>query len=99
MSNTKPPSKQSDPSEMVEQAAAPDNSNNEIKSIPVQKSLQPKGLRDKMKETNGGFKKTVKENGAEESRPTARERKKRKFLSREEISKARSGVSFKTYYF
>ncbi|RWR95010.1 Bacterial Fmu Sun/eukaryotic nucleolar NOL1/Nop2p [Cinnamomum micranthum f. kanehirae] len=89
MSNTKPHSKQSDPSETVEQAAAPDNSDDEEKSIPVQKSLQPKGLRDKMKEANGGLKKTVKENGTEESRPTARERKKRKFLSREEISKAR----------
>lgn len=99
MSNSKPPTKQSDPSETVEQAAAPDNSNDEDKSIPVQKSLQPKGLRDKMKVANGGLKKTVKENGTEESRPTARERKKRKFLSREEISKARSGVSFKTYYF
>eukprot|EP00268_Persea_americana_P035813 TRINITY_DN35315_c0_g1_i2.p1 TRINITY_DN35315_c0_g1~~TRINITY_DN35315_c0_g1_i2.p1 ORF type:complete len:618 (+),score=174.31 TRINITY_DN35315_c0_g1_i2:293-2146(+) len=89
MSNSKPPTKQSDPSETVEQAAAPDNSNGEDKSIPVQKSLQPKGLRDKMKVANGGLKKTVKENGTEESRPTARERKKRKFLSREEISKAR----------
>lgn len=89
MSNSKPPPKPSDPSETVEHAGASDNSNDKEKSIPVQKSQQPKGLWDQMKKANGALKKNVQENGTEDSRPTARERKKRKFPSRDEISKAR----------
>ncbi|OVA07245.1 Bacterial Fmu (Sun)/eukaryotic nucleolar NOL1/Nop2p [Macleaya cordata] len=95
MSNSKPTSIPSEPSETVEQAPAPSDSNTDEKTQPEVQSQQPKIDRDTNKGryiknvSRGGFKKGEPENRKRVTPSVPKERKKRKFPPREEIARAR----------
>ncbi|RVX14730.1 putative 28S rRNA (cytosine(4447)-C(5))-methyltransferase [Vitis vinifera] len=87
MSNSKPNPTPSEPSEVEEQAPEENDSDSELNM--GEKTQQHPGKRGTKKE-NGGLKNAAPENGKKESPSTTTKRKKRKFPSREEISKARA---------
>lgn len=96
MSNSKPNAESSTPSETVEQGLQPsENDTEEEAGKSVRHNLndangakqENKGTRKENK--NKGSKTDVIENGKKESPSPANKGKKRKFPSREEISKAR----------
>ncbi|KAF8414282.1 hypothetical protein HHK36_002284 [Tetracentron sinense] len=92
--NSKPTPESSEPTEIVEQASIPNDSGNIEKNSSEGKFQQPKftSSLDKEKGTtkaNVGLKKSVLDNGKKQFLSMVKEKKKRKFLSREEISRAR----------
>ncbi|KAJ4981224.1 hypothetical protein NE237_032061 [Protea cynaroides] len=90
LSNSKTVVKPSEESGTVESVPTPDNGQINEKNYKG-KPQQPlvAGLKKGNTNANGGFRKGVSTNGNEEPRAGPKERKKRKFLSREEISRAR----------
>lgn len=86
MSNSKPKPKSSEEPQVEEQA--PEENDNDTKLDVGEKSQQHPGKRGTKKE-NGVFEKAVPEKGKKESSSIGKQWKKRKFPSREEISKAR----------
>ncbi|GKV44564.1 hypothetical protein SLEP1_g51733 [Rubroshorea leprosula] len=85
MSNAKKNSASSEDVETVEQTSIPDENENENAA----KESQPQLKKERNKGKKDIPKKVVTENGNPESKPTTKKREKRKFPSKEEISKAR----------
>ena len=86
MSNSKQNPKPSEEPEVAEQAPEKNDSETELA---VGENSQQHPDKRRTKKANGVLKKAVPENGKRKSTFTDKKRKRRKFPSREEISKAR----------